>query len=599
MKLRHYQKDSVKALQQWLRRSVEPCLVEAATGAGKSYIIAALASWLNQVSGGKHVLCLAPSAELVVQNREKYLHTGEPASIFSASAGATDLRHSVVFGTPKTVKNQIRKFGSRFCAVIIDECHGITPTVKSIIDHMREKNPKLRVVGLSATPYRLGDGYVYQLNESRNPVGDYSAKNPYFVCKVHTVPARLLIDQGYLTPPVIGDINADSYNTSGMELQGNGSYKKQDVDAAYHGHGRKTSRIIADVVAKSQHRRGVILFAATVEHAYECMASLPPGLSAIVTGKTKRKDRADILRRFKAREIKYLVNVSVLTTGFDAEHVDVVALLRLTESAGLLQQMIGRGLRVADGKKDCLVLDYAENLERHCPDGDLFSPEIRAIPKSEKSHVIRAVCPACNAANEFSGRQNDEGYEVNESGYFVDLDRKPIETDHGPMPAHHGRRCRGMVVAGKGELAQCSYRWTGKECPHCGSDNDIAARYCADCRGELVDPNEKLRAEFRAHKKDPTRTQCDRIVSMDWRPTISRAGRECILVEYVTEYRKFKAWYVKDARHGSIPERKMSMWSSATGQGARTPSTITYRKQENGLYETLAFDQKPDEDPAQ
>ncbi|MFN9958451.1 MAG: DEAD/DEAH box helicase, partial [bacterium] len=99
------------------------------------------------------------------------------------------------------------------------------------------------------------------------------------------------------------------------------------MDRAYHGQGRKTARIIADIVAQSQDRKGVLIFAATVRHANECLESLPPELSAIVTGETPKKEREEILRRFKAQEIKYIVNVSVLTTGFDATHVDVIAML--------------------------------------------------------------------------------------------------------------------------------------------------------------------------------------------------------------------------------------------------------------------------------
>ena len=102
-----------------------------------------------------------------------------------------------------------------------------------------------------------------------------------------------------------------------------------------------------------------MLFAATVRHAEEVMASLPPDLSAMITGDTPKGERASIIARFKARRIKYLVNVAVLTTGFDAPHVDVIAILRKTESVGLLQQIIGRGLRLHDDKRDCLVLDYA------------------------------------------------------------------------------------------------------------------------------------------------------------------------------------------------------------------------------------------------
>jgi len=145
--LRPYQSAAHKAVMAWVRKSVDPCLVDAPTGSGKSHIISAIAEDLHAISGGKKVLCLAPSAELVTQNREKYLATGNPASIMSASAGANCMRHPVVFGTPGTVKNRIRAFGRDFCAVVLDEAHRITPTVKSIIERLKEQNPKPIVTG--------------------------------------------------------------------------------------------------------------------------------------------------------------------------------------------------------------------------------------------------------------------------------------------------------------------------------------------------------------------------------------------------------------------------------------------------------------------
>ena len=164
--LRPYQRKAVDAALSWLKRSIDPCLIDAAPAAGKSFMIAAIANALHSMSG-KRVLCLAPSAELVKQNHEKYLMTGEPASIFSASAGTKSTRNVVIFGTPGTVKNSISRFCKQgpdgFCAVIVDECHGLTPTIRAIIDTMREANPNLRVIGLSGTPYRLGSGYVFRV----------------------------------------------------------------------------------------------------------------------------------------------------------------------------------------------------------------------------------------------------------------------------------------------------------------------------------------------------------------------------------------------------------------------------------------------------
>ena len=144
--LRPYQRRAADAIIAHIRTSTEPCLIEAATGAGKSLIIAEIAGIIHRMSGGKHILCLAPSAELVEQNRAKYFATGEPASLFSASAGGKSLRHPVVFGTPGTVKNAISRFGAKFAAVIVDECHGITPTIRAIIDAIRQHNPNLRVI---------------------------------------------------------------------------------------------------------------------------------------------------------------------------------------------------------------------------------------------------------------------------------------------------------------------------------------------------------------------------------------------------------------------------------------------------------------------
>jgi len=577
----------------WVRRSTAPCLIEAATGAGKSHLVANIAHEIHRISG-KRVLCLAPSAELVTQNREKYLATGNPASIFSASAGSVCMRHPVVFGTPGTVKNKAHRFGEQFAMIVIDEAHGITPTVQKIVDAIRDENPNVRVLGLTATPYRLGSGYIYALQPNGNPVPEHQAREPYFTQLVERITAHELIEQGYLTPPVIGSINSDGYQTSDMALNGRGQFDKSDIDRAYHGHGRKTSAIVADVVAQSRNREGVMLFAATVQHAEEVMASLPPGLSAIVTGKTKSGERKRIIERFKAREIKYLVNVSVLTTGFDAAHVDVIALLRATESVGLLQQIIGRGLRLDDGKKDCLVLDYAENLDRHCPDGDVFNPQISAMPERKGGGTIEAQCPDCGAVNEFGARDNPDRFDVDKQGYFIDLAGERIQTDHGFMPAHHGRRCLNhIIMPGRPEGVRCSYRWTGKECPHCGADNDIAARYCSDCRGEIIDPNEKLRIEFKALKKDPTRMQCDRVVNVEEFPTVSRSGNDCLKVTITTEYRTFTIWLQK---HAKWPKARhdMDMYRAHRGQ----IETVTYQKDgDSGFYRVLSYNQEPDNAP--
>ena len=601
MTLRPYQQAAVDAAVEWLRKSLSPACIEAATGAGKSHIIAEIARQIHQMTG-KRVLCLAPSAELVVQNHGKYLASGHRASMFSASAGAKELRYSVVFGSPLTVKNRISAFkrtgNDGYALVVVDECHGITPTVQGIIAEMRGANPNLRVLGLTATPYRLGSGWIFREDPDGRINGEDTAREPYFAKCVYKVGARDLIEQGFLTQPVIGEINAAGYDTAGLTLNSRGQFDADAVDRAYHGHGRKTAAIVADVVAQAAQRQGVMFFAATVQHAKEVLASLPPQLSAIVTAETPKGERDSLIRRFKARDLKYMVNVSVLTVGFDAPHVDLIAILRKTESVGLLQQIIGRGLRISEGKTDCLVLDYTTNLEDHCPDGDLFAPVVRAGKGAGDGGGLSCTCPTCGYENSFTVNPQYLGVETDAAGYALDLDGKQMMSDYGPIPAHYGRRCMGLVQSGaRGEYERCDYRWTFKPCPHCEAENDIAARYCKECKGELVNPNDKLRADFKAFKKDPTQWQTDEVISMTCKPGVSAKGNPTIRVEWVTPYRQFSTWFMPEAKH----QRGIAQWDAfnrVTDGGETPPATVTYRKDPaTQFYEIRAYNREADHEP--
>lgn len=594
MQLRPYQQEAVDATISQIMTSSSPIVANLATGAGKSIIIAELAKIIHEKSRGKSILCLAPSAELVIQNREKYLATGEPASVFSASLGAKCLRHPVVFGTPKSVKNSIGNFGDRFAMVIIDEAHGMTNSVKHIIDELRKKNNKLRVVGVTATPYRMGSGYIYGIDENGKSLPPDQFKNPYFERLVYKVDANYLIDQGYLSKPVIGQIGGESYDTSSLELNKMGKFDSVEIDKAFVGHGRKTAAIVADIISKSRDRKGVILFASTIPHANEILASLPPELSAIVTGETPKQERQNILKMFKAQRIKYLVNIAVLTTGFDSPHIDVVALLRATESVGLFQQIIGRGLRLSPNKTDCLILDYAENIDRHCPDGDLFNPNIKTFGGAKSEEYLEQKCPECDHINMFSYRKNEGGYKINQDGYFTDLIGTVITTAKGdPLPAHYGRRCNGVIPSIVNfEGLRCGYRWSMKICEECGAENDIAARRCTECKGELIDPNEKLIIEFKQLKRDPTRNQIDEVLQIDTIPTVSQAGNPCLRVEFLTPYRKFQIWLQVEAKNErAIRDYQMFKHYENNIQ------TVEYKKESSGFYRVISYNKPIQEEP--
>lgn len=610
LNLRPYQKSATDAGKAWLKTSIEPAIIDAAPAAGKSFMVAEIAHWLSEISGGKRVLCLQPNSKLVKQNLEKFLMTGEPASVFSASAGGKSTRHKIVFATPLTVKNSISRFCQTgqygYAGVIVDEAHEITPTIKAIINEMRIANPNLRVLGLTGTPYRLGTGYIFRMwpdDEKGNcrVNGDDTTRDPYFAKCVYRVSAREMLDQKFITPMEISEINTGSYDTSGIELLPNGTFNHSTVERAFEGHGRKTAAIVADVLAQAHAKGikgGIMYFAATVKHAEEIMASLPPETSAmtcgdkhILFGKEYPKDDK-IIQAYRDRKVRHLVSVGKLTTGFDVSHTEVIALLRFTESAALLQQILGRAWRLDDAKSKCYLLDYAGNVEKHFPDGDIYNPEIRAGKAGGGGAPIDAECLSCNHINEFTLNPDYLDYQYDKNGYALDVFGEPLMSDYGPIPVHYGRRCFGLVAIGGGKFDRCNYRWTGKDCPECGEKNDIAARYCYVCKAEIVNPNDKLIADFKAMKRDPTQPQTDKILSIATSEGTSAKGNRTLRVDFVTEYRQFSIWLLPDATHS----RAVNDWAKWEAVGG-DPKTVSYVKDaDSQFYRVLAYDRPPDDD---
>lgn len=593
--LRPYQQRCVDAVVRHITTRLDSCVVNAAPAAGKSFMVAGIAKYIYEKSG-KKILCLAPTKELIEQNVEKYRLTGEPCSVFSASNNQKSTRHSVVFGMAMSVKNSISRFcNGDYAAIVIDECHGITSTIKYIIDKMIEANPNTRVIGLSGTCYRMGTGYIYRVDENDKPLPDTVTRDPYFSKLVCTVSAQEMLDQGYLTPMTIGRVDADGYDTSKLKTGKDGNFTARTLETAFVGMGRKTAAIVADVVEQAQYvAGGVMLFAATRQHAKEIMMSLPPDNSVMVTGDISAAERDENIKLFLSHQRRYIVSVGILTTGFDSPWVSIIALLRRTESAALLQQMMGRAWRLYEGKTNAILLDYADNIETHFPDGNIYSPEIKASQFGEGNGTLKCLCPDCGVENEFSARKNDEQYDYDENGYFIDLEGNRIKENKIEFPAHYGRRCLGLVRTGMGVYDQCNYRWAGKDCPSCGESNDIAARYCTSCSGELVDPNDKLIAEFRSMVRSPHNRQCNIVEEIDWNDSVTQRGKECVRVNIKTPYRRFTIWIMKSPVN-NLQQYQLDMWNALNG---RKPQTVEYMKDpKTNFYRIYSWNKPADEEP--
>jgi DNA repair protein RadD len=462
-KLRDYQQTAVDNTIAYFKKSRNPAVIVLPTGAGKSLVIAELA----RIARGR-VLVLAHVKELVEQNFLKYQSYGLEAGIFSASLGLKDFEHKAIFGSIQSVARAPDQFFENFSIVIIDECHRVAEEgatqYQAVLEKLKQKNSALCVLGLTATPYRLGLGWIYEYSD----LGELKTEQPRFFKQcIYELPLSYMIKHKFLTPPVKIDIPVTCYDFSEL-TEKNRMYSMSEVEELLKNQKRLTPLIVKNIIDITERfdRKGVMIFSATVKHAEEILSYLPAGQAQMVIGDTEMKERDQIVEDFKQKKFKYLVNVSVLTTGFDAPHVDVIAILRPTESNSLYQQIVGRGLRLDAGKVDCYVLDYTG------VGHDIFTPEISDKKPNKESSPVTIHCPACGFDNSFWG----------------------IVDHEGEILEHYGRKCRGAKqdpVSMKIKL--CGFRFRFKLCHACGADNDVTARSCEKCQAVLVDAEAKLK----------------------------------------------------------------------------------------------------------
>lgn len=365
---------------------------------GKSIVIGKIASDAVSLWNGR-VLILAHVKELLEQNAAKIvaLCPEIPVGIFSAGLNSRDTDEPIIVAGIQSVYNKADQLGV-FDLIIVDESHLIAPDgegmYRSFLKDMKVINPNVRVIGLTATPYRMKGGLICKPENILNAV-------------CYDAGLKEMIVQGYLSPLVSRAGKAEA-KLSNLHVRG-GEFLNTEIVAAMD---RKeiTDAACEEIVELTKDRKSVLIFCTSLEHCQHVMERLHllGQVCEMVTGDTSAVERAELLERFKGKEIpidlfgnvkpplKYLVNMNVLTTGFDAPNVDCVVLLRPTASPGLLVQMVGRGLRLSPqtGKENCLVLDYGENILRHGPI-DCISVKEKSTGKGGDAPAKK--CPECLA----------------------------------------------------------------------------------------------------------------------------------------------------------------------------------------------------------
>jgi DNA repair protein RadD len=393
MEDRYYQTEGVNAFfNYFINGGRGNPLLAYPTGTGKSVIIARIIQAALQTYSNTRIIVGTHVKELIAQNADKLLTVwpNAPVSIYSAGLKQKDYTGQVVFGGIASMINRAQDFGHRDL-MLIDEAHLLSPSGDSMyqrfISYLRNINPKLKTVGFTATPYRIGQGLLIDDGLFTDLIIDYTNFENF---------NRLLHD-GYLVPPIPKKTKT-ILSVDGVGMS-NGDYSQNQLQNAVDLQDINLSAC-NEMVQYGTNRRAWLVFCSGVEHA-EHVASILRMMgipTQAVHSKLEAGKRDEYIKQFKSGQLRCLCNNNVLTTGFDYPEIDLIGMLRPTMSTGLWVQMLGRGTRPAIwvGKLNCLVLDFAGNTARLGPINDPIIPKKRG-PSSGEAPV--KLCENCGTYN--------------------------------------------------------------------------------------------------------------------------------------------------------------------------------------------------------
>jgi DNA repair protein RadD len=390
--LRPYQDEALEELQHAFRAGAKAPLVVMPTGSGKSLVIAELIRRTTGWWPGFRVLVLAHVRELIAQNHDRFVaqlggQTEPTVGIYSAGLKERVGDAQVTFGSIQSIAGR-DGLEQHYDLVVIDEAHLVPKKgagrYRQHIEALRAVNPGLRIAGFTATHYRLDGGLLH--------MGDGAIFDDVAV----DVPMQRLIEEGYLVN-LRAKRGEAVIDTEAVRSRG-GDYILKDLERA-----ARASGIVEDAcreikaVAKAEKRKSWLVFAVGVEHAHEIESAMTSmGVNCrVVLGTTDNHERDEIVGAFADGKLTCLVNVGCLTTGFDAPRVDLIAMLRPTQSTSLYVQCLGRGTRPHPDKDDCLVMDYGGNVERHGPINRIALDQWGGKVVKGEGQAPTKMCPAC------------------------------------------------------------------------------------------------------------------------------------------------------------------------------------------------------------
>lgn len=389
---RYYQHEARVALYEaWRSGEAKNPLIEIGTAGGKSVIIAKLMQECIDAYPATRIGMVTHVKELVHQNHARLmaLWPDAPAGIYSAGLGKKELHEQITFAGIQSIFKRAYDIQG-WDILLIDEAHLVPHAgegqYRQFIDEMLTINPHMRIVGFTASPFRLSSGMLTE---------PFKGTPPLFDKVVYSFPYVKLLEGGFVSP-LIAKGSLTKIDLSGVGHRG-GEFIQTELAEAMDTD-PLNKKVVEEIVETGRERSAWLVFGVTKAHAYKLRDLIRTyGFSCeTVTSDTTKEERARILREFSEGKIRCLTNVDILTTGTDIPIVDLIALVRATESPGLLLQMVGRGVRLHEGKANCVVLDFGTNFVRLGPIDQLSVRRADAASGRKKVEQLPAkCCPKC------------------------------------------------------------------------------------------------------------------------------------------------------------------------------------------------------------
>lgn len=392
---RPYQQEAVDAIFRYYAKGSDGNPVVAMpTATGKSLVIAEFIKFVMQRWPRQRIICCTHVKELIEQNAEKIRTQWPqvPLGIYSAGLKQRDTIQPVIYAGIQSAISVVPEFGWRDL-MIVDEAHLIShledTEYRQMINELRAINPRMKVVGFTATPYRMGQGLISD--------GPIFTDICYNLCDMKSF--NDLIAQGYLVAPVPKrmktEIDVSQVKITAGEFNQADLQKTVDVDPI-------TIAACKETLEEGFDRKAWLIFASGIEHSEHIAAMLSSmAVDAATTHSKMPQEKADErIHAFRSGQLRAIVNYGKLTTGFDYPPIDLIAVLRPTMSTVLWVQMVGRGMRPSPQtlKENCLVLDFARNTERLGPINDPVIPRKRKKGDAPGVAPVR-ICPQCGVYN--------------------------------------------------------------------------------------------------------------------------------------------------------------------------------------------------------